>query len=138
MDDGGGGTLADELGGWDEDVEEEEEFDEEDEEEEEEEDGTEGRERDSGIDVASPVVNGTKKSADTGLGIEETEDEEETDGEVEEMRLMMAKLEARISAVESLARRGATEGEDGDVIARTTERLKDLGAQSGIETGVTR
>ncbi|KAF2270816.1 hypothetical protein CC78DRAFT_563450 [Lojkania enalia] len=49
-------------------------------------------------------------------------------------------LEARMAAVESLARRGMEEnGSSSDqVVARVVERLRDLGSQTGIENGSTR
>lgn len=49
-------------------------------------------------------------------------------------------LEARMAAVEGLARRGLEEnGSSTDgVVARVTEELKDLGSQAGVESGATR
>lgn len=49
-------------------------------------------------------------------------------------------LEARMSGIESLARRGTeANGSSSDlVVERTVEQLKDLGGQSGIENGATR
>jgi hypothetical protein len=158
-DDAGGETLADELGGWNE--EDEEEYDEEEDMDEEEEylesetPQSSIPERDSGIDIASPPgVNG-KRRKHSGLGIHESEeesadkDDESDDVDAEELRLVTANLEARLAAIESLAERGTGDrqntmrdaGESDrcqDVISRTTESLKDLGAQSGIESGVTR
>jgi hypothetical protein len=49
-------------------------------------------------------------------------------------------LEKQMAAIESLARRGMeVNGSASDeVVSRVTERLKDLGSQSGIESGATR
>ncbi|KAF2110044.1 hypothetical protein BDV96DRAFT_615388 [Lophiotrema nucula] len=49
-------------------------------------------------------------------------------------------LEARMAAVESLARRGLEEnGSSSDqVVKRVVEKLRDLGSQTGIENGTTR
>lgn len=151
--DGGGlGSLADELGGWSGEDDEEEE---EEEDEVVERNGTLGgeQERDSGIDVASsPPSNGkllspsatsrSRKSSGshkrTGSAYDGSEYGSESD--LEQTELVSATLEARLSVVEALARRGMEEnGSEGDrVIARVTEALNDLGGQSGIEAGTTR
>jgi len=49
-------------------------------------------------------------------------------------------LEARMAAIEALARRGSESNgsQMDDVIGRVTESLRDLGAQTGIEGGATR
>jgi hypothetical protein len=49
-------------------------------------------------------------------------------------------LDARMAAVESLARRGAeANGSDGDnVVQRVADALKDLGSQAGVENGASR
>jgi hypothetical protein len=155
MDGGGGlGSLADELGGWSgEEDGEEEEYE-----------GEEGdehvsglereQERDSGIDVASspPQQGGTKllsPSSSTGTArkkghqrVNSAYDGSEygSESDLEQTELVSATLEARLSVVEALARRGMEEnGSEGDrVVSRLTESLKDLGAQSGIESGTTR
>jgi len=160
-----GESLADELGGWDEeDDDDEERFDE---------DaslpnGIHEQERDSGIDVASSphIKNSTttttaavlpsanvisptppatsqdaknkryrscKPSDYDGSGYGSESDLETTD-------LISASLEARLAAVEAMARRGMEDnGSEGDkVVSRFTERLKDLGGLMGVEQGATR
>jgi len=49
-------------------------------------------------------------------------------------------LEARLAAIESLARRGIEENGslNDDVVKRVADQLRDLGSQSGIENGATR
>jgi hypothetical protein len=148
--DGFGESLADELGGWGEetsDVEEEEESYG---------DGngeTEPfRERDSGIDVASsPAVakqNGTvpllavpapARPAHRRSPSDYDGSEYGSESDLEESSLVSASLEARLAAVESLARRGAGDvaGQE-SVIARTKDQLRDLGGQAGLESGATR
>jgi hypothetical protein len=143
-----GESLADELGGWGEetsDVEEEEEnYDDENGE-------TEPfRERDSGIDVASsPAVakqNGTVPLLTVPAPARHRRSPSDYDGseygsesDLEESSLVSASLEARLAAVESLARRGAGDvaGQE-SVIARTKDQLRDLGGQAGLESGATR
>lgn len=143
---GGGeglGSLADELGGWSGEEDEEEE------DEEDEFNGTHGgeQERDSGIDVASSPPPDGKLLSPTSLkkisrqgssGYDGSEYGSESD--FEQTELVSATLEARLSVVEALARRGMEEnGSEGDrLIARVTDALNDLGGQSGIETGATR
>jgi len=152
-----GESLADELGGWDEeDDEDQERFDEE---------AspllpnrTREQERDSGIDVASsPHIKDSilpvnaispsptasqkanrnyrprKPSDHHGNGYGSESDPEATD-------LISASLEARLAAVEAMARRGMEEsGSEGDkVVSRFTDRLKDLGGLMGVEQGATR
>jgi hypothetical protein len=146
----GGESLADELGGWDEEDEEDEEFGSED-------DDTRERisgegERDSGIDVTSspsdPVrqkpgglltvaLRGSKGHRRKGSEYDGSEYGSESD--FEEAQLVSASLEARLAAVESLARRGTGDiiGQE-SVIKRTTVQLQDLGPQSGIESGSSR
>src|SRR5215469_9017705 len=147
-----GESLADELGGWDEeDDEDEERFDE----EASLPNGAHERERDSGIDVASsPHIKDStsanvislspatshnaknkhyhsrKPSDYDGSGYGSESDLEATD-------LISASLEARLAAVEAMARRGMEEnGSEGDkVVSRFTERLKDLGGLMGVEQG---
>jgi hypothetical protein len=141
--------LDDELDGWnDEDyIEEEEEgelsgID----------DGDAEQERDSGIDVlSSPSLkpgiqeNGNKLMVPVRTkghqrkGSDYDGSEYGSESDFEESQLVSASLEARLAAVESLARRGTGDiiGQE-NPIARATEQFKDLGAQSGIETGVTR
>jgi hypothetical protein len=146
---GFGESLADELGGWgeeDEDEEEDEDFSEEDEHHE----GHGGqRERDSGIDVtSSPATkeNGKLLTVVTRSakghrrkGSEYDGSEYGSESDFEDAQLVNASLEARLAAVESLARRGT-----GDIsgientIGRATKQLQDLGGQSTMETGTSR
>lgn len=62
------------------------------------------------------------------------------DSDLETSEGISAGLEARMAAVESLARRGmemngsSTDG----VVGRVTEQLRDLGSQVGVESGATR
>lgn len=135
---GFGDSLADELGGW---------SGEEDEEEEEEEGAAlVDQERDSGIDVASSPPGGKHLSpASTAKGHRRHESaydgsEYGSESDLEETELVSASLEARMAAVEAMARRGLEEnGSDGDkVVARVIDRLKDLGSQSEFEMGTTR
>jgi hypothetical protein len=140
---GFGESLADELGGW---GEEDEDFSEEDEHH----DGHDGqRERDSGIDVTSSpatkengklltvVTRGGKGHRRKGSEYDGSEYGSESD--FEDAQLVNASLEARLAAVESLARRGT-----GDIsgientIGRATQQLQDLGGQSTMETGTSR
>ena len=60
--------------------------------------------------------------------------------EPEEVDGISPSLEARMAAIEHLARRGTeANGSDADtVIPRVAERLRDLGSQSGVENGVSR
>jgi hypothetical protein len=161
MDEGEGlGSLADELGGWSGDEDGDEFL----EEEEGEFEDRKEQERDSGIDVASsPPHLGQQRSpsatnpngkllspAETasekgrrrkGLASESYDGSEYgSESDLEQTELVSATLEARLSVVEALARRGMEEnGSEGDrVISRVTESLKDLGGQSGIESGATR
>lgn len=142
---GFGESLADELGGWGE-VDEEDEYSD----EEEEHEGIDGeQERDSGIDVtSSPATTENGKLLSLAVrgerghrrkGSEYDGSEYGSESDFEDAQLVSASLEARLAAVESLARRGT-----GDVsgientIGRATMQLQDLGGQSGIETGSTR
>jgi hypothetical protein len=145
-----GESLADELGGWGEENEDES--------------GDEGdgdiddiavdayRERDSGIDVASspdakqagPVVPlltvpTPPKTAHRRTPSDYDGSEYGSDSDLEESHLISASLEARLAAVESLARRGSGDvvGQE-SVIGRTKEQLRDLGGQAGLEAGTTR
>jgi hypothetical protein len=143
---GFGDSLADELGEWDDDEEDEHT------EEEDEADGdhdVEQRERDSGIDITSSPPSDTKKQQ---LGVPTTRQvghrrkgsdydgsEYGSESDFEESQLVNASLEARLAEIEALARRGTgeTSGLE-NIIVRATNQFKDLGGQSGIETGVTR
>jgi hypothetical protein len=144
--DGFGESLADELGGWGEEDEEGSEG------EENEDDGEPPfRERDSGIDVASSPVakqNGAvpllavpapARHAHRRSPSDYDGSEYGSESDLEESSLVSASLEARLAAVESLARRGAGDvaGQE-SVIARTKEQLRDLGGQAGLESGATR
>lgn len=62
------------------------------------------------------------------------------DSDLEASEGISAGLEARMAAVESLARRGMEEnGSSADqVVQRVTEKLRDLGSQAGVESGATR
>ncbi|KIW02558.1 uncharacterized protein PV09_06013 [Verruconis gallopava] len=109
------------------------------------------QERDSGIDVASsPPEGGGGKHLSPQSALKQTghrRKESAYDGseygsesDLEESELISAGLEARMSAVEAMARRGLEEnGSEGDkVVSRLTERLRDLGSQSEMEMGTTR
>ena len=149
---GFGDSLADELGGWNEDeyIEEEEEEEEEEGERATDEEDPE-RERDSGIDVtSSPPIKSSQANGNTltvpvrakGHRRKDSDydgSEYGSESDFEESQLVSASLEARLSAIESLARRGTGNivGQE-NLITRATEQFKDLGGQSGIETGVTR
>lgn len=114
--------------------------------------------RDSGIDVASSPprmdtardhgvakaqrpqqhqqhrrIHSAYKDCDYGGGGAEEGDLKLADG-------ISAELEARMAAVEGLARRGAEENESAAdaIVARVVERLRDLGSQAGVEGGATR
>ena len=148
-----GESLADELGGWnEEDDEDEERLDEE-------ANGTYEQERDSGIDIASSPhtkdsaapANGTSLSpaaANNGKSRRHRPrkpsdydgSEYGSESDLEATDLVSASLEARLAAVEAMARRGMEEnGSEGDkAVSRFAERLKDLGGQMGVEQGVTR
>jgi hypothetical protein len=155
-----GDSLAQELGGFGESLENElDGWNDEDYIEEEEEgelsggdDGEAERERDSGIDVlSSPSVKQTAQENRNSLtvpvrskghqrkGSDYDGSEYGSESDFEESQLVSASLEARLAAVESLARRGTGDiiGQE-NPITRATEQFKDLGGQSGIETGVTR
>jgi hypothetical protein len=140
-----GESLADELDGYSD-----EEALEEDEEEEEE---RAEQERDSGIDVGSsppkhanaqlsPSSASTSKNGHGHKRKESRYDGSEygSESDLEETELVSAGLEARMAAVEAMARRGLEEnGSERDgVVGRLTERLRDLGSQSEMEMGVTR
>lgn len=62
------------------------------------------------------------------------------DSDLEASDGISAGLEARMAAVESLARRGMEEnGSPADqVVQRVTDQLRDLGSQAGVESGATR
>ncbi|KAF2666018.1 hypothetical protein BT63DRAFT_458380 [Microthyrium microscopicum] len=136
-----GESLADELDGWDEDEEQEDEDEEE----------LVEQERDSGIDVTSndSPEQQNKRSSQSLLsvavrghrrkGSEYDGSEYGSESDFEEAQLMSASLEARLAAIESLARRGTGDvvGQE-SVIGRATTQLQDLGAQAGIESGSTR
>jgi hypothetical protein len=138
-----GESLADELDGFSDD----EVLDEEDEEDEEHEPAE--QERDSGIDVASSPSNDRKhlspQSAAKSAGHRRKESaydgsEYGSESDLEESDLVSASLEARMAAVEAMARRGLEEnGSEGDrVVWRVTEKLRNLGSQSEMEMGATR
>lgn len=145
---GFGDSLADELNGWND--EDEDELEEEEPEGASEEEEDTYRERDSGIDVnSSPPAKTTAQrnsltipTRSTGhqrSGSEYDGSEYGTDSDFEESQLVSAGLEARLAAVESLARRGTGDITDQEnPIARATEQFKDLGGQSGMEDRVTR
>jgi hypothetical protein len=138
-----GESLADELNGFSDDGEELLEED-----EDEDEDERTEQERDSGIDVASSPPGGGKhlspqSAAKTGHRRKESAydgSEYGSESDLEETELVSATLEARMAAIEAMARRGLEEnGSDGDkVVARVTEKLRDLGSQSEMEMGTTR
>jgi hypothetical protein len=140
-----GDSLADELGGWSEG--DEEDYSENEDTEEEGHGRDVEQERDSGIDVtsspASTVQNGKLLTVQPKAHRRQRSDydgsEYGSESDFEESQLVSASLEARLSAVESLARRGTGDvsGQE-NVIARATEQMKDLGGQAEIETGVTR
>jgi hypothetical protein len=151
-----GETLADELGGWDEeDDEDEERFDE----EASLPNGMHEQERDSGIDVMSSphIKNSTARANATSLSPTSSRNAKNnrfhsrkpsdydgsgygSESDLEATDLVSASLEARLAAVEAMARRGMEEnGSEGDkVVSRFTERLKDLGGLMGVEQGATR
>ena len=62
------------------------------------------------------------------------------DSDFEDATVFSPSLEARMAAVESLARRGTeSNSSDADIIVqRVAESLKDLGSQSGLEQSATR
>lgn len=136
--DGFGESLADELDGLSDDEEVLEEEGEE----------VVEQERDSGIDVASspPNAHGSSKHlSPNSRGHRRKESrydgsEYGSESDLEESELVSASLEARMAAVEAMARRGLEEnGSEGDrVVARLVERLGDLGGQGEMEMGVTR
>ncbi|KAF2087644.1 hypothetical protein K490DRAFT_41426 [Saccharata proteae CBS 121410] len=74
-----------------------------------------------------------KVSQYDGSDYGDSDDLEHTDG-------ISPGLEARMAAIESLARRGMEEnGSPADgVVARLTDQLRDLGSQAGVEGGTTR
>lgn len=139
-----GESLADELDGFSDEEDVLEEEDEEDE-------GPAEQERDSGIDVESSPPHGGKhlspvSTAKRGAGGHRRKEskydgsEYGSESDLEETELVSASLEARMAAVEAMARRGLEEnGSDGDrVVGKLTERLRDLGSQSEMEMGTTR
>jgi hypothetical protein len=145
-----GESLADELGGWSEAGEEEDEDEysqNEDADEEAAEHSYVEQERDSGIDVtSSPAPNAQNGKLLTVQPKGHRRQHSDYDGseygsesDFEESQLVSASLEARLAAVESLARRGTGDvsGQE-NIIARATEQMKDLGGQAEIETGVAR
>ena len=141
---GFGESLADELDGWSGEEDEVEEGDYA-------VGGQVGRtgdqERDSGIDVASSPPGGKHLSppqANKGHRRNESAaydgSEYGSESDLEESELVSATLEARMASIEAMARRGLEEnGSEGDkIVARVTERLRDLGSQSDFEMGTTR
>lgn len=105
--------------------------------------------RDSGIDVASSPAASPKPVApspptDTAQQRHRRKQSkytrvEEEDSDVE-LRATLQELETQLAAVDSLARRGVdqVDGASEDIVTRVIEGLKDLGGQSGIETGASR
>lgn len=138
---GFGESLADELNGFDDDEEDEAYL-----EDEEEDERVVEQERDSGIDVASsPTSNGKHLSPKSVKGHRRKESrydgsEYGSESDFEETELVSAGLEARMAAVEAMARRGLEENgsANDEVVARLTKGLKDFGSQGDMEMGVTR
>lgn len=132
------GNLADELAGWEEDEEDEEidlNF---------QELTVEGGEtRDSGVDVdvspaksahLTPPMNGHRRAHSDYDGSDYGgESDLDSPG-------IPPGLVARMDTVESLARRGTEDSgtERDNVVKRVIEGLKDLGSQSGVESGSSR
>ncbi|KAF2815162.1 uncharacterized protein BDZ99DRAFT_408906 [Mytilinidion resinicola] len=156
--DGGGeglGSLADELAdAWD-DGEEGDGYEEEDQPlaqsvngDEPHLNGVNGVPRDSGVVLASsPEVEKTLSPARALRNSRHRRKESMYDGsdygddsDLETSEGISAGLEARMAAVESLARRGMEmNGSAADgVVGRVTEQLRDLGSQAGVESGATR
>ncbi|KAF2461392.1 hypothetical protein BDY21DRAFT_397727 [Lineolata rhizophorae] len=154
--DGGLGSLADELAdAWEGDEEEgEEEYDEEgaDGSDADDDDGRDGRgaqdrrgttppEQSTPINngFLSPVAHRNGKHHRRKRSIYDGSDYGE-DSDLEASEGISAGLEARMAAVESLARRGLDEsGTPADgVVGRVTDMLRELGSQAGVEGGATR
>lgn len=154
-----GESLADELGGWDE---EDEDGDYTQDSLAHQSNGLTEQERDSGIDVASsppaaplkridtaasngsllsPAAAHTKKSRHHQRKASDYDGSEYgSESDLEVTSLVSASLEARLAAVEAMARRGIEEnGSPTDTaVARFTEALRDLGGQMGLEQSATR
>lgn len=117
--------------------------------------------RDSGIVVSSPSLASVKNGIMSPtknlpprlqqqryLHDEGYSEDEESELDEAEVKITTAELEARIAAVESLARRGLDGGRGGDAIresergldevGRFVDALRDLGAQSGLELTTSR
>ncbi|KAL8975491.1 MAG: hypothetical protein Q9197_000281 [Variospora fuerteventurae] len=62
------------------------------------------------------------------------------DSDIEDVQGISASLEHRLSAIESLARRGTESNGSGSdqVVLRVADSLRDLGSQAGVEVGATR
>jgi len=155
---GYGESLADELGGWDEASEEEGVVENSFQDREDHSDlmiSDVSRGRDSGIDLLSsptcpdtrppkPAVPNLKVPAQKSIGharsnLDYDGSEYGSESDLEESQLVSASLEARLAAVESLARRGIGNvvGQN-NVVTRTKELLKDLGGQTSLETAAAR
>lgn len=146
------GSLADELADtWGEDEDDEEpdmNFQEEVQEEEEGEEGEVGRDS-SMNDISSPTeLHPLEADAldATSVGRNPHKHPSEYDGSDYRPSLdldsldMSPALVSRIDLVESLARRGteSTGGDQDTIVKRVLDGLKDLGGQSGVESGATR
>jgi len=153
-----GESLADELGGWDEEDDEEDTFADDSAAQH----GILEQERDSGIDVASSppptqpkktdtaASNGSLLSADTAhtkrsrhhqrTASDYDGSEYGSESDLEVTSLVSASLEARLAAVEAMARRGTedTGSAHDTAVARLTAGLRDLGGQTGVEQGAAR
>ena len=110
--------------------------------------------RDSGIVVSSPTappqkpISPTKGAPQRYVNDEGFSEDEESELDESEMKIVTAELEARMATIESLARRGLDSGgrsaiqeegaADGDAVSQFVEALRDLGAQSGLELSASR
>lgn len=108
-----------------------------------------GHSRDSGINMPSSPIRPTEDIPLDAL-LQRTKhrrkpsqrrmsdfSEEDLTANVNELSLA---LDARLAEVETLAERGVEpmDGQDGDVVDRILDRLKDLGGQATLEAGATR
>lgn len=158
-----GESLADELGGWDEE-DEEGDYTMDELARSQSLNATLEQERDSGIDVASSppsgagqlkrldtnASNGSLLSPDTAHTKKNRHHQRKasdydgseygSESDLEVTSLVSASLEARLAAIEAMARRGIEEnGSPNDTaVARFTEALRDLGGQMGVEQAATR
>lgn len=106
--------------------------------------------RDSGVDVASPMRDGSRPKSTLGLPSPRRRAHRRTGSEYDGSEYgsesdldtpgMPLSLVSKINAVEALARRGTenTGGHGDGVFRRVTEGLKDLGPQAGVESSATR